>query len=386
MRPINPLAIYEPGQRVREPTKPLTGYPEYHARTLPWLAMAKEAEETARRLGPEAALATFNKTLGMDLFLSSQRYLPQLSRFVTLGFLLVPGGCQWALKDPRDGMKKAGCTFCEFQEIIDEVVGGLRIGEEELNALATAAMSAFGSTASIVRYFTGGSGLNPGEIPVGSMHALARLVAAAPETEILGVESRVQFINQDTISQYAEILYPAGKSLEVMIGFETQDDAIRNGPLLNKGMTRVGFEQATAAVLKMKARPAAYAILMPVNMTEREAVEECLKTCRYLANTGTAEIMLQARYSHHPEIACPTLWSIAHVLWETRHLGVPVTLGEWRGELPRPKVWPRNCGKCDDTMLGILDCWRATLDPMVVDPRRLPSCDCRKPWEESLGL
>jgi archaeosine synthase beta-subunit len=212
-------------------------------------------------------------------------------------------------------------------------------------------------------------------------------VAIAPKTQILGIESRVQFIRPETIAVYQDILATRGKTLEVMIGFETQDDALRNGPLLNKGMKRTSFEKAVAAVHQRGARLAAYSMLMPVAMTERAAIDECLKTHRYLAVESTCdEIMMQARYSHHPDVQCPKLWSILQVLWESASLGVPVTLGDWRGELPEPKVWPKNCGRCDDQVMRRLDAWRRTLDPKTVDPATWPECDCRKDWEREVGL
>lgn len=378
------------GQRIRgAPTLPLVDYPEFEGRRAPWIAAGQGAEALVATHGAATARAMLNKDVGFDLFIRNRRFVPELGAVANIGFLLLPGGCKWAIGTPRAGMEKAGCVFCEFQGIIDDVVGNLPIIEDEFTALVRAGMATFSGECWIVRLFTGGSGLNPGEIPIGTMQELARLVVRSPAVRVLGVESRVQYIVPDTLAIYQDILKPAGKSLEVMIGFETQDDALRNGPKLNKGMPRGMFEEAVSRLLEAEARPAAYVILMPVNdMTERGAVDECVQTINYLGECGVAEAMLQARYSHHPHIQCPKLWSIAHVLWETRDVGIPVTLGDWRGELPEPRVWPKNCGACDAGMIDVLQRWRETLDPSVVDPNNLPVCpnNCRAEWERELGL
>ena len=255
---------------------------ELEGRRAPWIAAGHQAAALVTALGSDEARKQLNKDVGFDLFLMNHRFVPELASTTNIGFLLVPGGCKWAIGKPRAGMEKAGCTFCEFQGIIDDVVGKLPVNEDEFTGLVRAGMATFHDTAEVVRFFTGGSGLNPGEIPIGTMRELATLVAASPTIKILGVESRVQYIFPETLDIFQSILTPAGKSLEVMIGFETQDDKLRNGPKLNKGMPRPMFEQAVGTVLNADARMAAYVILMPVNgMGERGAIDECIPGRRW---------------------------------------------------------------------------------------------------------
>ncbi len=375
--------LKERGQRVVTTDSPREMFSEYTARTKPWLEAAAQAEEVVLAHGADNAREILNSQVGNELFLKTNRYIPEFGEIGIHGFLLVPGGCQWALKRPQPGQIKAGCGFCEFQEEIDRIVGNLAIQEDEFNALVTVGMAIFTKSADHVRFFTGGSALNPGEIPIRTMQHIASLVATSDRVRTLGVESRVQFIVPETIAVYQDILKPAGKMFEVMIGFETQNDAIRNNPkTLNKGLTRKGFFRAMEVAKSAGARVAAYAILMPIKMTEREAIDECIKTIRFLAESGVDEIMLQARYSHHEWVTSPWLWSIAHVLWETRDLGPMITLGDWQGEIPPPVVWPKNCGQCDGLVIERLNAWRDSLNPNVFDPEQLPACNCRDEWKK----
>jgi radical SAM enzyme (TIGR01210 family) len=383
---VHEMFAKERGQRAVKSDKPREEFPEFLTRTKPWLNAAADAEGLVSALGPEKALDALNERIGVPFFITTKRFIPEFGQVGTHGFLIVPGGCQWALKRPYPGNKKAGCGFCEFQVAIDGLVGNLVIEEDEFNALVTAGMAVFTKGADHVRFFTGGSALNPAEIPVGTMRHIATLAANSERIRTLGVESRVQFIVPETLAVYQEILKPAGKTLEVMIGFETQDDNIRLDPkTLNKGLTRKGFFKAMEAAKAAGARVAAYAILMPIKMTEREAVNECVKTIRLLAESGVDEIMLQARYSHHDWVTSPWLWSIADVLWQTQDLGPRVTLGDWRGEMPEPVVWPKNCGQCDAAVMERLDAWRNSLNPEVFNPDALPPCNCRDDWEAELN-
>ena len=169
------------------------------------------------------------------MFFTDVRYVPQLGRLGTCSFILLPGGCQWALE------KGGQCSFCEFQVAVDEVVGELAVSHDEFLAIFR---TGFATTtdADMVNVFTAGSYLNPGEIPLESQAAMARAVAEAERPSILRVESRVQFIVEETVGPLVGILAPKGKTLDIAIGFETQDDRLRNKEL-RKGMSREGFKQ-----------------------------------------------------------------------------------------------------------------------------------------------
>lgn len=365
--------LNERGVRPDPPKIDLRTYPEYWSRTTRWLAAEKEAEALVSALGHEQAIDLLNLAVGAPAFFAENRFVPQLNTQGKYGFILLPGGCKWALED------NGRCTFCEFQEFVDELVGDLVISHDEFMAIFNAGFATMHDS-KMLNVFTAGSFLNPGEIPMATQALMAQAVADSEITEILRVESRVQYIVEDTVAPLVNILGSQDKTLDIAIGFETQDDILRNKSL-RKGMSRKGFIRAVETSKRLGARVSAYVMLMPVEMEEGHALKECIDSIRFAFECGVDEVLLQARYSHYPETRCPKLWSIIKVLRETSSLG-PVMLGRWEGELPEPVVWPKNCDVCTPLIMPVLEQWRSDLDPAHLSDDNLPDCSCKKAWEE----
>jgi radical SAM enzyme (TIGR01210 family) len=186
----------------------------------------------------------------------------------------------------------------------------------------------------------------------------------------------------ETIEPLVRILKSVGKTLDIAIGFETQDDYLRN-KVLRKGMGRAGFADGVRAAKNAGARVSVYVMLMPCDMTEGFALKECEESVRVAFQAGADEVLVQARYSHHDHVKCPTLWTITELLSRVAQLG-PVMLGRWETELPTPVVWPKNCPSCTPAVMDAIVQYRNTLSPQCIAPENLPDCECRKDWEEAI--
>ncbi|HTK60143.1 MAG TPA: hypothetical protein VL283_02975, partial [Candidatus Baltobacteraceae bacterium] len=204
--------LEERGVIAPPPDRPIETYAKYWERTRRWLSAAAEAPGIVKTHGP-AAFDILNLAIGAPAFFTDRRYLPQLGRQAEYGFILLPGGCEWALKKDKGGQ----CTFCEFQEVVDYIAGDLPFSHDEFMAIFSAGYAGMGD-ADILNVFTAGSFLNPGEIPMESQAAMASLVADSPKTSILRVESRVQYIVEETVAPLASILAAKGKTLDIAIG------------------------------------------------------------------------------------------------------------------------------------------------------------------------
>lgn len=367
--------LTERGVLAPPPDRPRETYAEHWNRTVKWLALAEKAKDLVQTYGAEEARSLINMALGVPSFSTDHRLILPLDRQGTYGFALLPGGCRWALEKDRGGQ----CSFCEFQEMVDLYAGSLPFSHEEFMALFTAGFETM-RHADIMNVFTAGSFLNPGEMPMETQAGIARIVAANEQTSILRVESRVQYMVPETIVPLVDIMRGAGKTLDIAIGFETQDDYLRN-KVLRKGMGREGFVNAVKAAKAAGARVSVYVILMPVAMNEGFAIKECIESIRFAFQAGADEVLLQARYSHYADMQCPKLWSIAQVLRETAQDG-PVMLGKWEGELPPPVVWPKNCDVCTPAVMHALREWRKHLRPYALSDNALPDCDCKLEWRD----
>lgn len=360
------------GTKAPKSRLPVWLHREFWTRTFQLLALPTLARRHVRKDGPEAARAWLNQAVGETIYLVDERFTPSAGEVLRHGFIYLPGGCAWAIQGP-------GCAFCEFQGPIEKLVGGLPISHSEFLALFQTGFVTMRNI-DVVNVFTAGSFLNPGEIPVKTQLAIARAVARTMTTT-LRVEARTQYVVPETVGPLVQALADSAQ-LDVALGLESQDDYLRN-VVLRKGMSRESFRSAVKTLKQLGARASVYVMLMPTDMEEGCAVQECLDTIRFAFECGTDEVLLQARYSQDPSKRCPRLWSIAKVLRETAHLG-PVTLGKWEGELPEPKVWPTNCPKCTPAFMAQIEQWRLSLLTQTVAEENLPKCECRGAWEESL--
>ena len=97
----------ERGVLAPPPDRPLATYDKYWERTVRWLAAAAQAPAIVQDHGAQA-LHILNQAIGVPVFFTDGRYVPQLKRQGEYGFILLPGGCEWALKkDVGDHRRKS---------------------------------------------------------------------------------------------------------------------------------------------------------------------------------------------------------------------------------------------------------------------------------------
>lgn len=382
------------GVRVPVPDRSAVFFGEFWSRRLVNLAADLVVVPAARLLrGNEGARQTLNSLAGEQLCFHEDRLVPQLGQVGTYGFVILPGGCAWALEEHE------GCTFCPFQKAVDRYVGELPLNAAEFLHLFGAGFQTIRNRVTMLNIFTAGSFFNAGEIPAETQHGIAAAVAAQHNIRILRVESRLEHITEASVMPVIAAL--GGKTLDVVIGFETQDDQIRR--ILRKGMSKRGLEEKIALLKRLGARVSVYLMIKPHHVVEEGwGIEEAKASIRYAFDAGADEVQLQATYIVNADpddskgdknlmyawhqtygFEPPSLWSIAEILRDTAPLG-PVMLGAWETEIPPPVRSPsdRNCPVCRDVLLARIGQWRKTLDPAVFAPETLPSCSCRTAWEQ----
>lgn len=380
------MAKSERGVRAAMPEKYRALYKETFSRDLPNALGAVAFVPLTALLGKDRARKLANTLAGEQFAFADDRLIVQLDRIGTYGFILLPGGCAWALE------VHGGCTFCPFQEAVDGYVGNLPISVSGfLNIFGMAFPSM--ENVNMLNVFTGGSFLNDQEVPRAAQIGIAQQVARSG-VNILRVESRLRYITPESVATLVTAL--GGKTLDVAVGFETADDVLRNR-LLVKGMTRQGLRTANRIIHENGGLASTYLMLKPHPvMTEGWAIEEAKASIRFAFLAGADEVLLQATYITgmpgdrnkfrvwHEELGFqpPSLWSIVEVLKETADWG-PVMLGSWEAEVPPAICAPddRNCAVCKTEIMEAIVAWRRTLDPVVFTGLDHIRCDCRSAWE-----
>jgi archaeosine synthase beta-subunit len=176
----------------------------------------------------------------------------------------------------------------------------------------------------------------------GAMEYLLERAKEMSKLQVLSLETRPEYIRAQVLE---DILRKTNANqVDVTVGFETQDDVLRN-EVLNKRMNRNHFERKVEILGDLGVRLTSYVMLKPgPYMSEEEGVTEAVKTIEYLhelcahhntnlviylnptyvANKSSlAQTMKKAGYKP------PKIQSVLKTILSTQPLGIPIYTGLW---------------------------------------------------------
>ncbi|MFN3301741.1 MAG: archaeosine biosynthesis radical SAM protein RaSEA [Patescibacteria group bacterium] len=292
--------------------------------------------------------------------------------------LLLPGkGCAWY-------KKSGGCTMCGFAKRLKEIHKKWNLTAQDLINITKIALTLTYKQPKSLWIYNGGSFLNPDEIPREVQIKIAKMVKNHPTLTSLFVESRPEFIDEKTIIPLLREISP--KILEIGIGLEAVTERVRN-IYIHKGTSLMEYERAVEYIKKLGGKVLTYVLLKPLGLSEKEAIEEVVKTIEYAFSVGSDEISLSCafiqqgtvmeKFYREGKYRPPWLWSIIEVIKRTVYLG-PVRIGSFEDE-PPPIAIPHNCGKCDKEFLLAINHYNLNRNPEIFEKL---SCTCREVWEK----
>ncbi|MCX6662502.1 MAG: archaeosine biosynthesis radical SAM protein RaSEA [Euryarchaeota archaeon] len=281
-------------------------------------------------------------------------------------------GCAWALS--------SGCTMCGYFN--DSILSD--VSDEDLSAQFENAMRNYKGE-KIVKLFTSGSFLDPSEIPVPIQKKI--LATLNNTAEKISVESRPEYITEKSLRAIQENVQL--KKFEVGIGLETSNDLVRE-KAINKGFTFQDYKKAAALLKKQKVGVKTYMLLKPPFLTEKESLNDCIKTAKDTAPYTDLLSLNPTNVQHHTVVEYlwkrnqyrpPWLWSIVEFLRQSKSLTKAfvkcdvVGGGSNRGA--------HNCGICDKKVLHAIEEFSLTQNNDVF---RALCCDCQEQWRDQLDL
>ena len=288
-------------------------------------------------------------------------------------------GCYWG--------KQGGCTMCGY--VYDSSTGepaDADIMAQLDKALAQAERRKLERF--MVKIFTSGSFLDEREISSGLRKQILKKLADDDRVAAVLAETRPEFVTQEAAVDCLSVM--GGKLLEYAYGLETTSDRIRSESI-NKGFTFEQFQNAAKIAKQNGIFTKAYLMLKPPFLSEREAMEDILKSIDETApyaetvsinlcnvQNGTFVEKLWENKEYRP----PWIWSIVHILREAKMnhpdlylMSDPVGAGAKRG--------PRNCKTCSKDAADMVRDFSVTQDVKTLDN---VDCDCKLLWEKELLL
>lgn len=308
----------------------------------------------------------------------------ELGRVVPRWSLSLPGaGCEWA-------KKTGGCTMCALSDAAKQFSRGYLLPTSIfLNLYNIAYRSAKKVSPEILAIYNGGSFLCDCEIPRAFQLEVCRRVAHDPTIRTLFVESRVEYVTPEKISEMIALL--GGKTLLVGIGLEVADERTRL-EVVRKGLTNINFERAVTIVKRNGGQVLAYVFIKPIGFSERLAIDEAVATAEYAFSVGVDIAAFEAALIHPNtemanrylagEFQPPKLWTIIEVLQRSYCLG-NIYMGnfDWGDDLPRPLAIPGSCSECSREIRRRLYEFRQANDISVLYGL---TCECRNEWERDI--
>jgi len=297
----------------------------------------------------------------------------------TIFMVLPTPGCAWALSG------SGGCSMCSY--VADSPLQKVRAQElVEIfqENLQKHIYNSEISRSTAVKIFVSGSFLNPEEIPSEARHEIFQILNEYSEIEEVVVESRPEYIIGNVIRECCEAI--PNKIFEVAIGLETANELIRE-QRINKGFDNQNFEKSMEIINKLKSdfkvKAKVYLLVKPILTSEREAIEDAVRSAIYAEEKGVDRIsfcpatihkgtlmeVLWRKGSYQP----PWIWSVLEITRRVREaLDIPVIMdtagfGTRRG--------PYNCKKCNSKIKEmIIESNLQQNIPAEVD------CECKNQW------
>jgi len=191
-----------------------------------------------------------------------------------------------------------------------------------------------------------GSALDRRRFHPASLHRLLERAADMTALEVLSVETRPEYARREALEDVrARTRAPV---IDVTIGFETQDDHLRQ-VVLRKNITRLLLEDRVRVLGDLGMRLTSYVMVKPApGMTDEQGAREAIATMEYLAELcgrhGVGLVvyltpMYVAQGSYLERTTSPGDWvppaiqSIFDVAVAGWRMGLPVYCGLWSEEL-----------------------------------------------------
>jgi hypothetical protein len=295
---------------------------------------------------------------------------------VTAGVIILPtSGCAWGAT--------GGCSMCGY------VYDSAPTSQEELLRDFREGLKSVGEV-DYLKIFNSGSFFDIRELERETYAEIFSEINKKPGIKQVQVEARPEYLDSLSLLEVVEALNPI---LEVGIGLESARDYVREN-CINKGFTLEDFKKVTRACREVGIEVKAYLLVKPPFITEKEAIEDAVRSAFLALRYGASRVSLNPVAVHRDtlvdelwrrrEYTPPWLWSIVEIMWRIRRkvsspiLSHPTGAGKLRGA--------HNCGRCDAEVYNAIVDFSATQRDAFLEKTMDTGCDCRAIWKAQLVL
>jgi len=285
-------------------------------------------------------------------------------------------GCRWA--------ESGGCTMCNFgiAEKINEnqIIKQLEIAFEISRNKPLMHMAFFGST------------FDDWEVSPRVRKKMFELVNKCEYIEYFGTESRAEDITSEKIENAKNAL--GDVKLSVGMGFESSNFLIREC-CINKGLDEDDLSKSINILKRYNVDQGISIMLKPLFLTEKEAIEDSIKTIKYVINKHKSYVIfipcnmriggtLTKWLSERGLYEIPMLWSVLEVILALSEKEIEkFILPALESSFTLQQV-SGNCDKCTRKVMELILNFQYTSDRKYIEEAMNIDCDCKDIWKKRL--
>lgn len=298
-----------------------------------------------------------------------------------------PAGLELVIALYTTGCLYGACSFCSLPELSAKDAA---VPEEDVKAQVDAVLAAHApellARVRRVAVFNSGSVLDQRTLATGALLHLFERLRELPSLETVCLDTRAQYVEAAELDALLARL--SGRSLELAVGYETQDERIRNG-ILRKGLSEGTFQALCALLASKRVKLKAYVMVKPDVALPDDGVPEAVRTLEHLAATAERHGLEVSAHLNPTYVARgsalekefreqgytpPRLWSVVDILLAVEGRGLLVQVGLDDETLAVEGGTFHNCGACDEAVRAALREFSARQE---YAPLKGLSCACR---------
>jgi hypothetical protein len=210
--------------------------------------------------------------------------------------------------------------------------------------------------------------------------------------ERITIEARPEYIKPHVLTELKAMeleLEHYESVFEVGIGLEAVDDDVREY-CVNKGFGKVEYEQAIKLLKSFGMRVLTYILVKPPFLTEKEAIDEAIRTAKYAFKAGSDVVSFELSSIHGYTVVeylgdlyrPPWLWSAIEIAKAVHGLGEIRIGGEPGTYYPKSSKSAYNCERCTEDFWKAIKQYESTADIATLNDL---DCQCREKWKKELN-
>lgn len=292
-------------------------------------------------------------------------------------------GCSWVTQT-------GGCTFCGFWDATNfgDKIDDADTISQVFNVIEDESLGF--DNYPIICLYNDGSLLVEGEVGLDAVSHIFDLISSRPHVKRIVIEAKIIDIAEEKISRLVKQMN--SKELEIAVGFESAEEIVRD-LCINKNFSNDLFSSKARLLKEYGVSLVPLVMIKPPFLSESQAIEDAVKTLRYLDQFGFQRIDLElATVEDHTILhslwkqglySTPWLWSVIEILRRVAafNMKTPVFLSP-TNYTATAKEYTSNCPKCDPLIVQAIEEYNKKLfDVSAFDHI---DCECKAEWIEEV--